>query len=105
MATSAAPPRATPSRGSAPTSSASSRPRSRPDKGRGRLPHPPRRANGRAMNAHKPGDPNTLNRLYGLSKTKPLRAGQQDMADTLSTQNQVPAAGEGTAGRVLGSAG
>ena len=28
------------------------------------------------MTAHKPGDPTTLNRLYGRSKGKPLRAGQ-----------------------------
>ena len=30
------------------------------------------------MTAHKPGDPTTINRLYGRSKGKPLRAGQQE---------------------------
>ena len=29
------------------------------------------------MTAHKPGDPTTLNRLYGRSVGKPLRKGQQ----------------------------
>ena len=27
------------------------------------------------MTAHKPGDPTTLNRLYGRARGKPLRAG------------------------------
>jgi tRNA (guanine-N7-)-methyltransferase len=42
------------------------------------------------MSAHKPGDPTTLNRLYGRSKGKPLRAGQQDLVDRLLPQIAVP---------------
>jgi tRNA (guanine-N7-)-methyltransferase len=45
------------------------------------------------MTAHKPGDPTTLNRLYGRAKGKPLRAGQQDLVDTLLPQIAVPSAG------------
>jgi tRNA (guanine-N7-)-methyltransferase len=55
------------------------------------------------MTAHKPGDPTTLNRLYGRSKGKPLRAGQQDLVDTLLPQIAVPAEGEVTAARLFGS--
>ncbi|HMQ20829.1 MAG TPA: tRNA (guanosine(46)-N7)-methyltransferase TrmB, partial [Sphingopyxis sp.] len=46
------------------------------------------------MTAHKPGDPTTLNRLYGRAKGKPLRAGQQDLVDNLLPQIAVPAEGE-----------
>ncbi|WP_423141005.1 tRNA (guanine(46)-N(7))-methyltransferase TrmB [Parablastomonas sp. CN1-191] len=46
------------------------------------------------MTAHKPGDPTTLNRLYGRAKGKPLRAGQQDLVDTLLPRIAVPAAGD-----------
>jgi tRNA (guanine-N7-)-methyltransferase len=34
------------------------------------------------MTAHKPGDPTTLNRLYGRAKGKPLRKGQQSWSST-----------------------
>jgi tRNA (guanine-N7-)-methyltransferase len=54
------------------------------------------------MTAHKPGDPTTLNRLYGRSKGKALRAGQQDLIDTLLPQIAVPAEGEVTAERLFG---
>ena len=55
------------------------------------------------MTAHKPGDPTTINRLYGRSKGKPLRAGQQDLIDTLLPQIAVPDVGEVSAQRVFGS--
>lgn len=45
------------------------------------------------MTAHKPGDPTTLNRLYGRSQGKPLRAGQQALIDTLLPQIAPPAEG------------
>ena len=54
------------------------------------------------MTAHKPGDPTTLNRLYGRSKGKPLRAGQQDLVDTLLPQIAVPMEGDVTAARLFG---
>jgi len=53
------------------------------------------------MTAHKLGDPTTLNRLYGRSKGKPLRAGQQDLVDTLLPQIAVPAEGAVTAARLF----
>lgn len=56
------------------------------------------------MTAHKPGDPTTLNRLYGRSKGKALRAGQQDLIDTLLPQIAVPTEGEVTAERLFGEA-
>ena len=56
-----------------------------------------------AMTAHKPGDPTTLNRLYGRSVGKPLRAGQQQLVETLLPQIAVPAAGPVTAERLFGS--
>ncbi|MGX7951463.1 tRNA (guanine(46)-N(7))-methyltransferase TrmB [Tsuneonella sp. HG249] len=43
------------------------------------------------MTAHKPGDPTTLNRLYGRSQGKPLRAAQQDLVDNLLPQISPPA--------------
>jgi tRNA (guanine-N7-)-methyltransferase len=46
------------------------------------------------MTAHKPGDPTTLNRLYGRSQGKPLRAGQQDLIDNLLPKIAVPPEGE-----------
>ncbi len=46
------------------------------------------------MTAFKEGDPTTLNRLYGRSQGKPLRAGQQDLVDNLLPKIAVP--GEGT---------
>ena len=45
------------------------------------------------MTAFKEGDPTTLNRLYGRSQGKPLRAGQQELVDKLLPQIAVPAEG------------
>ena len=56
------------------------------------------------MTAHKPGDPTTLNRLYGRSKGKPLRAGQQDLVDAMLPQIAVPEVGEVSAQRLFGQA-
>jgi tRNA (guanine-N7-)-methyltransferase len=42
------------------------------------------------MTAHKPGDPTTINRLYGRAKGKPLRAGQQGLVDTLLPRIAMP---------------
>jgi tRNA (guanine-N7-)-methyltransferase len=56
------------------------------------------------MTAHKPGDPTTINRLYGRSKGKPLRAGQQDLIDTLLPQIAVPTDGDVTAEALFGYA-
>jgi tRNA (guanine-N7-)-methyltransferase len=46
------------------------------------------------MTAHKPGDPTTLNRLYGRSKGKKLRSEQTDLVGTLLPQISVPEEGE-----------
>jgi tRNA (guanine-N7-)-methyltransferase len=46
------------------------------------------------MTAHKPGDPTTLNRLYGRSSGHTLRKGQQLLVDTLLPQIAVPTDGE-----------
>ena len=54
------------------------------------------------MTAHKPGDPTTLNRLYGRSKGKPLRAGQQALVELLLPQISVPEDGPVTAERLFG---
>lgn len=54
------------------------------------------------MTAYKPGDPTTINRLYGRAKGKPLRAGQQDLVDNLLPQIAVPADGDITAERLFG---
>ena len=54
------------------------------------------------MTAHKPGDPTTLNRLYGRAKGKPLRKAQQGLVDTLLPQIAVPAAGPVTAEGLFG---
>ena len=54
------------------------------------------------MTAHKPGDPTTLNRLYGRSKGKPLRAGQQALVERLLPQISVPEDGPVTAARLFG---
>jgi len=54
------------------------------------------------MTAHKPGDPTTLNRLYGRSQGKPLRRGQQDLVDTLLPRIAVPAEGPVTAEALFG---
>lgn len=45
------------------------------------------------MTAHKPGDPTTLNRLYGRAKGKKLRVGQQELLDSLLPQISVPDTG------------
>ena len=54
------------------------------------------------MTAHKEGDPTTLNRLYGRAKGKPLRAGQQELVDTLLPQIAVPEEGPVTAEALFG---
>ncbi|MEO0061465.1 MAG: hypothetical protein RLZZ08_25 [Pseudomonadota bacterium] len=56
------------------------------------------------MTAFKPGDPTTLKRLYGRSKGKALRAGQQGLIDTLLPQIAVPTEGPVTAERLFGPA-
>jgi tRNA (guanine-N7-)-methyltransferase len=53
------------------------------------------------MTEHKPGDPTTLNRLYGRSSGHKLRAGQQFLVDKLLPQIEVPAEGEITAKRLF----
>ena len=55
------------------------------------------------MTAHKPGDPTTLNRLYGRSKGRPLRQGQQELVDTLLPRIAVPEDGPVTAERLFGA--
>ncbi len=54
------------------------------------------------MTAHKPGDPTTINRLYGRSKGKPLRAGQADLIERLLPQIAVPTDGPVTAEALFG---
>jgi len=54
------------------------------------------------MTPHKPGDPTTLNRLYGRSSGHKLRPGQQQLVDTLLPQIAVPKEGEITALRLFG---
>jgi tRNA (guanine-N7-)-methyltransferase len=54
------------------------------------------------MTANKPGDPTTLNRLYGRARGKKLRAGQQELFDTLLPRLAVPAEGPVTAERLFG---
>lgn len=56
----------------------------------------------RRMTAIKPGDPTTLNRLYGRAKGKPLRQGQQGLVDRLLPQIAVPDEGAVTAERLFG---
>jgi tRNA (guanine-N7-)-methyltransferase len=56
------------------------------------------------MTAHKPGDPTTLNRLYGRSRGKALRAGQQALLDRLLPRIAVPDEGPITAERLFGHA-
>ena len=55
------------------------------------------------MTAHKPGDPTTLNRLYGRSQGKPLRAGQQALVDTLLPRIAVPGDGGVSAADLFGT--
>jgi tRNA (guanine-N7-)-methyltransferase len=54
------------------------------------------------MSAYKSGDPTTLSRLYGRSKGKKLRAGQQDLLDHLLPQIAVPEEGVITAEALFG---
>ena len=54
------------------------------------------------MTAHKPGDPTTLNRLYGRSQGRPLRKAQQDLVEGLLPQIAVPEEGPITAERLFG---
>ena len=54
------------------------------------------------MSAHKPGDPTTLNRLYGRAQGKPLRAQQAALVETLLQRIAVPAEGPVTAQRLFG---
>ena len=54
------------------------------------------------MTANKPGDPTTLNRLYGRSQGRPLRKGQQELVDNLLPQIAVPQDGPVTAEALFG---
>jgi len=54
------------------------------------------------VTAHKPGDPLTLNRLYGRSSGHKLRKSQQELIDKLLPQIEVPAEGEITARSLFG---
>ena len=54
------------------------------------------------MTAHKPGDPTTLNRLYGRSSGHKLRAGQQELVDKLLPQISVPEEGVITSAALFG---
>ena len=53
------------------------------------------------MSAYKEGDPTTLNRLYGRSQGKRLRAQQQELVETLLPQIAVPEDGSVTAERLF----
>jgi len=54
------------------------------------------------MTANKPGDPTTLNRLYGRSQGRPLRKGQQELVENLLPRICVPDEGPVTARRLFG---
>lgn len=54
------------------------------------------------MTANKPGDPTTINRLYGRSSGHKLRKGQAELVETLLPAIAVPAGGELTAERLFG---
>ena len=54
------------------------------------------------VTANKPGDPLTLNRLYGRSSGHRLRKGQQQLVDSLLPQIEVPTEGEITAAWLFG---
>ena len=56
------------------------------------------------MTAHKPGDPLTLNRLYGRASGHKLRRAQQELVDTLLPQIAVQADGEVTSRLLFGNA-
>jgi len=55
-----------------------------------------------AMTANKSGDPTTLNRLYGRQTGHKLRAGQQQLVDSLLPAISVPEEGPITAERLFG---
>lgn len=54
------------------------------------------------MSANRPGDPTTLNRLYGRSTGKRLRKGQQALVETLLPRIAVPAQGPVTSKALFG---
>ena len=54
------------------------------------------------MIALKPGDPLTLNRLYGRSSGHKLRKGQRELVEKLLPQIEVPGEGEITSRRLFG---
>lgn len=54
------------------------------------------------MTANKPGDPTTLNRLYGRSKGKPLRQGQLELVESVLPRIAVPEDGPVSAERLFG---
>ena len=54
------------------------------------------------MTANKPGDPLTLNRLYGRSSGHKLRKAQQELVEELLPQIEVPADGEITSRQLFG---
>ncbi|MEO6225150.1 MAG: tRNA (guanosine(46)-N7)-methyltransferase TrmB [Sphingomicrobium sp.] len=54
------------------------------------------------MSAHKPGDPLTINRLYGRSSGHKLRHSQQALIETLLPRIEVPADGDITSARLFG---
>jgi tRNA (guanine-N7-)-methyltransferase len=54
------------------------------------------------MTALKPGDPTTINRLYGRSSGHKLRKGQAELVETLLPSISVPADGEITSQRLFG---
>jgi tRNA (guanine-N7-)-methyltransferase len=54
------------------------------------------------MSAHKPGDPLSLNRLYGRSSGHPLRKGQQELIDRLLPAIAVHAEAEISAAGLFG---
>src|SRR5687767_4807094 len=63
---------------------------------------PHRRFSPADMTAHKPGDPTTLNRLYGRSSGHKLRPAQQALIETLLPTIGVPADGEITSTLLFG---
>jgi tRNA (guanine-N7-)-methyltransferase len=54
------------------------------------------------MTAHKPGDPLTLNRLYGRSSGHKLRKSQAELVEKLLPQIEVPVEGEVSSERLFG---
>lgn len=54
------------------------------------------------MTAHKPGDPLTLNRLYGRSSGHKLRKAQQDLVDKLLPALEIPREGKVTSQGLFG---